>query len=83
MFTAQCKYYATMTFILFLLLQFDSFAQNDKDTKEALSKLDTSAFKGKAFLNKAFFLKSLIEPFRSKEKNADGIPILTLTPILV
>lgn len=62
------------------MLSFNSFAQSDKDLKDALSKLDTTAFKGKAFLNKAFFVKSLIAPLQKKEKSKDGTPILTLTP---
>lgn len=64
---------------MILLLSFNCFAQNSKELKEAISELDTSAFKGKAFLNKAFFIKSLIEPLKRKEKSKDGTPILTLT----
>ena len=56
--------YSAIKLLVILLLSFNSFAQSDKDLKDALSKLDTTAFKGKAFLNKAFFIKSLIAPFR-------------------
>jgi pimeloyl-ACP methyl ester carboxylesterase len=69
-----------MILFLFLGNTFFTIAQNDKDTKEALSKLDTTAFKGKAFLNKAQFIKSLVQPLRTKEKGKDGLPALTLTP---
>jgi pimeloyl-ACP methyl ester carboxylesterase len=72
--------YSAIKILFILLLSFNSFAQNDKDLKDALSKLDTTSFKGKAFLNKAFFIKSLIAPLQKKEKNKDGTPILTLTP---
>lgn len=76
------QYFISLIKIIFLsLFPLICFAQNDKETKEALSKIDTSSFKGKGFLNKAQFIKSLIEPLRSKSKDKDkeGISILTLT----
>lgn len=46
--------YSAIKLLVILLLSFNSFAQSDKDLKDALSKLDTTAFKGKAFLNRTF-----------------------------
>ena len=76
------QYFISLIKIIFLsLFPLISYAQSDKETKEALSKIDTSSFKGKGFLNKAQFIKSLIEPLHSKSKYKDkeGISILTLT----
>lgn len=71
--------FSAIVIIVFLFLYNSSNAQSDNANKEALAKIDTSVFKGKGFLNKAQFIKSLIDPLRLKEKNKDGIPILTLT----
>lgn len=74
------NHFFSIKFFIILLFSFNSFAQSSKDLKDAMSKLDTTAFKGKALLNKAIFVKSLIEPLQKKEKSKDGTPILTLTP---
>jgi hypothetical protein len=69
------------TFIIFALFIANySFGQEDPNLKEALSKIDTSVIKGKAFINKAKYLKGIIDVIKTTEKNVDGTPILTLTP---
>ncbi len=42
--------------IAFILLGFIGFAQDEKAIKETLAKMDTTALKGKAFLNKALVI---------------------------
>ena len=53
--TQPLFYFIILTFLTSLQV----FAQTDR-VKEALSKLDTTSFKGKAFLNKSLISKSLI-----------------------
>lgn len=66
--------------IAFILLGFIGFAQDEKAIKETLAKMDTTALKGKAFLNKALVIGQLIEPLRTKDKNKGNDKFLTLSP---
>ncbi|WP_028524437.1 PA14 domain-containing protein [Runella limosa] len=68
-------------FTIICLTSVLSQAQFEKENKEALAAMDTTALKGKAFLNKASFIRQFIEPLRSKEKNKEGNPILTLSSL--
>ena len=59
------------------LLSFCSYAQ---DVKEQLAQIDTTAFKGRVFLNKAIVIKELIDPFIKQEKNKEGVKAIRLSP---
>lgn len=65
---------------IFMLSGLIGFAQDDKETKETIAKMDTTALKGKAFLNKALVIGQLVEPLRAKDKNKDSDKFLTLSP---
>jgi hypothetical protein len=57
--------YLIVSFLLFSFnLPHVAICQKNDD----LSRLDTTAFKGRAFLNKANFLKQLVEQYRNVEK---------------
>jgi hypothetical protein len=59
----------SLSLSLSLIFIMPSHAQ---DQKEVLSKLDTTVFKGRPFLNKAGFVSSTVEQFRNKVKNDKG-----------
>lgn len=68
-----------LLFLLNLLLAAFSNIQA-QDVKEQLAQIDTTAFKGRVFLNKAIVIKELIDPFTKQEKSADGVKAVRLSP---
>ena len=61
-------YFSAITLFLFCINCFYGISQNDKALKDSLNRLDTTAFKSKAFLNNAVRLQKLFDPFREKPK---------------
>ena len=61
--------------ITFALLRLIGFSQD----KETLAKMDTTAFKGKAFLNKAVVIRQFIEPLRERAKSKGDEKFLTVS----
>ncbi|MGX7689382.1 T9SS type A sorting domain-containing protein [Flectobacillus roseus] len=67
-------------FILLLTFSIVSYISTAQKKENDLDRLDTTAFAGRAFLNKANFLKSLYAQFRNVEKDNKGTNIYNLNP---
>lgn len=71
-------FHCALLFLLDLLAANFSTIQA-QDIKEQLAQLDTTAFKGRVFLNKAIVIKELIDPFIKQEKSKDGVKAIRLS----
>lgn len=67
-------------FTLAVVLGMLSIGSKAQDVKEQLAQTDTTAFKGRVFLNKATVIKELIDPFIKQGKGKDGEKAIRITP---
>lgn len=66
--------------LLITLLTTNLLKIKAQDVKEQLTQIDTTAFKGRVFLNKAIAVKELIDPFIKQGKGKDSEKAIRITP---